>query len=455
MSDAINYWPVLRAYPAECQPLAVEFLDSAGGFSGARLSGDSPCSQGLLCLRRWPAEHPSTDRLEFIQAVLWHVHQEGFHAIPLPLETATHQGYVRHAGHLWEITPWLAGTADYHRSPSLPRLRAAAMTTLAEISSRGRISFHLPQEPECVFVAAAWPSGARQLVCRTCARRLAAIAACRSRIRRSPILRTPVAQRIVELFPRAPAARVQQILDQATPIRRWPLIPCLRDIWEENVLFLGDEVSGLVDAGALRPENVAADVARLLGSLAEDDRSGAVKRGNLAAYELAFVRFSEAEATLVAAFDTSGVLLGGINWLSWIYEQQRVFDRPDAVQARLDYFCRRLAQAGLKVATFSMRNALLDWIGATATPAGPSRGHRWVRAKPPRTSCCVDLLEYLAGFRPSAYGSRPRPCKRLRAASPGEYMCCTVHAAEIDMRPRRTNIKYLFASPQRVAHHRK
>jgi Ser/Thr protein kinase RdoA (MazF antagonist) len=328
MADEINYGPVLRAYPADCQPQAAEFLAGAGGFSGSRLWRlNTP--QGLLCLRRWPAEHPTPERLEFIQAVLWHVHQEGFDRIPLPLETTTHQGYVRHAGHLWEITPWFAGAADYHLAPSVPRLRAA-MTTLAAFHSAAA-SFPLPQEAECSSPGVA----ARR-------NQLAALRAGGWQRLQQTVARandsSRAAARILECFPRA-AEHVQQILDQAVQVKV-ALVPCLRDIWEENVLFLGDEVTGLIDAGAMRPENVAADVARLLGSLAEDDRS-AWKVG-LAAYES--VRpLSEVELMLVTAFDTSGVLLGGINWLVWIYEQQRAFERPEAVQARLDYFSRRLA----------------------------------------------------------------------------------------------------------------
>ncbi len=96
------------------------------------------------------------------------------------------------------------------------------------------------------------------------------------------------------------------------------VVPCLRDVWHENVLFEGDEVSGLIDFGSLRAENVSADVARLLGSMAEDDRSQ--WRAGFAAYEQVRSLF-EVEAMLAGTFDTSGVLLGWSNWLTWIYQR--------------------------------------------------------------------------------------------------------------------------------------
>ena len=45
------------------------------------------------------------------------------------------------------------------------------------------------------------------------------------------------------------------------------LQPCIRDVWHDHILFLGDSVSGIVDYGAMAVDTVAGDIARLLGSL--------------------------------------------------------------------------------------------------------------------------------------------------------------------------------------------
>ena len=323
-----DYRPVLQEYPADCQPMSVEFLASAGGFSGARLWRLST-PRGMLCLRRWPVEHPAPERLEFIQAVLWHVHQEGFVKAPLPLETRSYRGYVSHAGHLWEIAPWLPGRPDFCRAPTLPRLRTA-LATLAEFH-QAAASFPLPEPPTTPSpgigerrqqLAALVSSGFEALRCAMTGRD-------------NPFRAS--ALRILEFATRG-AGNVQTALERALHAAV-PLAPCMRDIWHENVLFDGETVTGLIDFGSLRAENVAADVARLLGSMAEDDPRR--WREGLAAYES--VRpLSSTEAQLVSVFDASGVLLGGINWLSWLYLEGRTFERPAAVQQRLDYFCRRL-----------------------------------------------------------------------------------------------------------------
>jgi Ser/Thr protein kinase RdoA (MazF antagonist) len=123
------------------------------------------------------------------------------------------------------------------------------------------------------------------------------------------------------------------------------LQPCIRDVWHAHVLFVGDEVGGIVDFGSMRPDNVATDVARLLGSLAGDNAEN-WQRG-LAAYQL--IRpLSDDEVTLVTAFDRSTVVLGGLQWLEWIYLEGRRFDNRPAVLERVDEFLgrlERLAQA--------------------------------------------------------------------------------------------------------------
>jgi Ser/Thr protein kinase RdoA (MazF antagonist) len=317
------YRRVLAAYPADCQPRSAEFLAGSGGFSGAlfwRL--DTP--RGPLCLRRWPREHPSRDQLEFIQAVLWHVYQEGFRLIPLPLETREHAGYVCEAGHFWELSPWLPGTANFRQSPSPAKLRAALMA-LARFH-QAAASFPLPTRGplaspgilDRVQRLRAWLDG-----------KLSSLAAALCPADWPEL--APRARRLIRLFSMA-AEQVSDTLASAAALAV-PLQPCIRDIWHDHLLFVGERVSGLVDFGALRAESVAADIARLLGSLCGDAADN--WQLGLAAYQE--VRpLGTAEMLLVSAFDRANVLLSGMNWLDWIYLQSRQFDDRAAIESRLD-----------------------------------------------------------------------------------------------------------------------
>src|SRR5262245_43092968 len=120
----MSWRAVIAHYPAACQPTRTESLGGAGGFSGAefwRLT----TPRGLLCLRRWPREHPSAQRLAEIHAVLDHVGQRGLDFVPRPLATSAGGTFVLCEGRLWELAPWLPGAADYHNAATASRLKSA------------------------------------------------------------------------------------------------------------------------------------------------------------------------------------------------------------------------------------------------------------------------------------------------------------------------------------------
>jgi homoserine kinase type II len=320
---------ILRLYPDDCQPQAAESILSPDSFSGAALwRVTSP--RGSLCLRRWPTEHPSPERLQFMQAVLWHVDQEGFGLVPLPLETRHRHGFVRHAGHLWELTPWLPGAADFRTNPSIARLRNA-LIALARFHNAAR-SFPL---------AETGPTGSPGMADRVLKLREllgGGLEPFREAVAAGgwPEL-GELGRRLIDLAATC-GPQTLAIVEQASTLNV-AIEPCIRDIWHAHVLFVEDEVSGIVDFGAMRPENVAADVARLLGSLALDN--GADWQRGLAAYQSVRPLTGD-ELALVKAFDHSTVVMGGLQWLRWVYLEGREFGQPRAVLARVREFLARL-----------------------------------------------------------------------------------------------------------------
>jgi Ser/Thr protein kinase RdoA (MazF antagonist) len=330
MEIPTEFAPVLAYYRSDCQPSHIESLQGNGGFSGARL-WRLTTPRGQLCLRRWPPEYPTIERLQFIQAVLWHVDREGFERSPLPVESGTHCGFIEHAGALWQLEPWLSGVADYHAQPSAAKLRGA-LETLAE--------FHLAAAS--FPLAENGPLSSQRLHDRQVAlQRLQAgeLDRLAAAIRPGdwPAL-AERATRLVQLV-RLAAERVGQTLSDAVALRV-PIQPCIGDIWHDHVLYIGERVSGIIDFGGMRADTVAGDVARLLGSLVGDDAEG--WQIGLAAYDR-LRRLTIDERRLVTAFDRSGVLMGGLEWIRWIYVDCRVFESRSTIEKRLDASIARLA----------------------------------------------------------------------------------------------------------------
>lgn len=329
MNDELS--PLLAAYGVSSPPAEVHSLGAAGGFSGARFWKILDPA-GPLCLRRWPPEHPSPDRLQFIHAVLRHVSQAGFRLIPVPRLSRSSETFVHHAGHLWELTPWLPGQADFHRQPTTQKL-AAAMRALAQ--------FHQ--------AAAGFPVAA-------------SLGPSPGIVQRLRLLQTWQAHELDRLAAAITPGRWPELDGRSALILKYfrtlagparealehdaqlevPLTPCIRDIWHAHVLFIGAEVSGLVDFGSMEVDNLAADLARLLGSLARDDPHQ---------WQIGIEAFGQLrplgghERLLLASFDRSTVLMAGLNWLKWVYLDQREFADPPAVIRRIDEILDRLSHA--------------------------------------------------------------------------------------------------------------
>ena len=302
-------------------------LAGAGGFSGAQLwrirRGELD-----LCLRQWPAEQ-DTERLRFIHAVICHAARK-VKFLPVPHLTPRGESFVEQQGKLWELSPWLPGEANHAGPMSSPRLGAALMALAQFHQATADFSANiLTPQPSPGLQARL--TQIEQLLAGGANKLQAAIPACswaEFRLR---------AQWLLQLFmSQAPEIRRQLQVGAQLPVK---LQPCLRDVWSEHVLLSGETVTGLVDFGALRMETVAGDVARLLGSYVADDRSA--WQPGLKAYSNVRT-LDPVEAGLVEVFDSSQVLLSGMNWLDWVLLQQREFADHDAILRRLDATIARL-----------------------------------------------------------------------------------------------------------------
>ncbi len=186
----------------------------------------------------------------------------------------------------------------------------------------------------------------------------------------------PVWQDLISRMETQFAKRADEVLEKLNQAQSLSvkLVPAIRDIWHDHVLFGcrqhsttnrtddggtdNEQVTGFIDFGAMRFDSRSVDVARLAGSLTEGQfcesrpAAGSTSRELLQScspaieYYNSFYQLEEHETRLLDVLRTSTDLLSPLNWLKWIYSEQREFAEPDQIVVRVDRFLRRLESEG-------------------------------------------------------------------------------------------------------------
>jgi homoserine kinase type II len=315
---------VLARYGVAVEGLRWAPLGSGGGFSGAELwRGDDSAGAPVFALKAWPAAEMTAARLEGVHARM----KQAAHLpyVPTVLATRDNCSAVAAGGHMWDITRWMSGTANFHADPNSARL-ANAVAALARLHHVWRPT--LPTFAPCPAVA----------------RRLRVLADWES-VR--PALNRPLtlghagledaARRGVAAVSRHARATREALHPWAN--RPVPVQPCLCDVRHDHVLFSDTRVTGVIDYGAVKDDHVAVDLARLLGELIGDD--DARFAAGLDAYRDAGGT-PDPPAEFVRLLDRSGVVCGVIVWLLRLVIDGRVYPYPEVVAARLDHLLSRL-----------------------------------------------------------------------------------------------------------------
>lgn len=315
---------VLADYPAIARPIAEpQALGNAGGNSGVSL-WRYQSGQGPLVARAWPAE--GTDPAHLSQIHEWVLMAKSLGFVPVPIRDRMGRTFREHGGRLWEVSPWMPGSAATARPPERARLLAGFA---------GLASFHLAMRSH----KRVGPSPGlgkrlseiRSLILGDFDLLQGAVDTASSDLVRESALRwLEVARRVSPRY-------LDQIKQAAATVCQ--LQPCLRDVRSDHLLFEGDRLTGLIDFGAMRVEVVSGDLARLLSEWVEDDRWARAEA--LQAYS-AVRPLDDTEAELIDAFDASAALLGAGHWVRWYYLEHRRFEDPRAVSRGIERGLDRL-----------------------------------------------------------------------------------------------------------------
>ena len=333
---------LFELWDRDCQPLGPPGPPAVPGFSGAgvlRIETD----RGALAVRGWPSPGLPRVRIEALHRLLECVAG----TVPVAVPLAAHSGstLVQWNNRLWQLEPWMPGVADFRLDPSPGRL-AEAMALLGRfhLGARGFVpdgdssewfgshnAMPSPAVGERLRRLAGWERGWEKMI----ARALQAVSGWESEPGQGGW--AEVIGEIDRLFGRGRGWVEGQLRLLEDTLFRCQ--PCLRDVWHDHLLWTGDEVTGLIDPGSAGLDNVAIDVARLLGSLVEDDAMG-WERG-LEAYERA-AGLSLEETGLVTVLDQSGVLLAGAVWVERLADGRVSSGSAAPVRRRLEEVVARM-----------------------------------------------------------------------------------------------------------------
>jgi Ser/Thr protein kinase RdoA (MazF antagonist) len=299
-----TYHPVceeaLSLYPFTCHPRSIRPLETPYESDGSGIRAELwrvETVTGPMLLKRWPAEQPTAEHLEFVHAVLWHAANEGFDRLATPVIASDGRGFVFVKDHLWQLEPWMYGQPDFADAPSEDKL-AGALMALAEFHN-SVAGFPIAQSPLAIS------SEAQERLAQL--RRI--IASDFEKIVEETLSRSmpaPIKEASHRILRAAPPlfGNLMTLLTRSARLVG-PVQPCLRSVRAQHIFYEEDYVTGLVDFVSLGVDSPALDVARLLGEMAGDDPQ--LWNLGLNAYQL-YRDLSDAERYLIVAFDRVRVL---------------------------------------------------------------------------------------------------------------------------------------------------
>jgi Ser/Thr protein kinase RdoA (MazF antagonist) len=298
-------------------------LGNHGGFSGASLWRVKE-SGGDWCLRAWPAQQISGQLLNKIHFLMKLARDQGLLIVPKILASRTGSTWVEKGDRIWDLTSWMPGIAANPGEVNREQVEAA-FTALALLHQ--------------AWAAVAPAHGS----CPAVNRRLESYRVWDASIQTTRLECCPDdprqkwaerAQRLLRAHAAKISVRLYPWVDRVVPLQF-----CLCDIWNDHVLFDGNTVTGLIDYGGVKIDHVAVDLARLLGSMVEDQVD--LRVAGLEAYKrIRPLSFQEEE--LVSVLDETGTLVGLITWLKWLYVDGKQFDDRNAAAQRLRVLVERV-----------------------------------------------------------------------------------------------------------------
>ena len=293
-------------YGPAFQPVRWPPASATAGFSGASVYQYRAANQNYA-LRIWPASERSIPKLESLTRLLEDFHRQGItYVAPAVRKTDGTVATISTSGRMIHIEPWLPGESIAANSFSPQKLKNI-MLALARLHLTA--ANHVPNQVHYLWIRPAYTGQSASLKYRLKKMEqhlktgIPLALGSRSVSEEAKI----IYQRLQTVF-RSQAALLWEELKIASQ-QNLPLQPVFKDVWRDHILFLDDEVTGIIDPGAFGCDSVLTDITRLLGSIAGNDWN----RWNEAIAIYQTIRpLNQTEQKMLAVFDHSNLLLSAI-----------------------------------------------------------------------------------------------------------------------------------------------
>lgn len=321
-------------------PVALRSIRESSSLSGALLwrvtrEQDEPVD---LCLRAWPPRNkpPYKAGLEAIHALQRLLSEVGPRVTPTPIRNRLGRTIHIADGRMWELTTWRHGAPHLVAQPTLNRLEAACEMLAHVHVAAAQFAWETSAPSQAVAPSPAMKQR-RRLASRLIGGELGRLQ--RSVAERAENESCDILGQGLDLV-----ARLLPAIDQS--LANWqdrplPLQWRLTDVRPAHVLFVDDQVTGIVDFGAAAFDAPAGDLARLLGGMPQSGSD--YWRAGTAAYQRRR-QMTPDEVAAMRLFDASGVCLAMANWARWLTQRKKdhTQDHASAIRLRLKELADRL-----------------------------------------------------------------------------------------------------------------
>jgi len=328
-------------YAPAFQPVRWPPTPAIAGFSGASVYQYSAGNQ-YYALRIWPVSERSIPKLESLTRLLEDIHRQGItYVAPAVRKTDGTVATISASGRMIHLEPWLPGESISASSYSAQKLKNN-MLALARLHRTA--ANHVPKQEHYSWLRPAYTSQSASLKHRLqkIEHHLKTGIPLEFGIRSASEEAKNFHQRLQTVF-RIQAVLLWEELKFACQ-QNLPLQPVFKDVWRDHILFLNDEVTGIIDPAAFGCDSILTDITRLLGSIAGNDWN----RWNEAIAIYQTIRpLNQTEQKMLAVFDHSNLLLSAIGCFEKYVSLSLADDQFSARQqtrlsSRLEEYLNRL-----------------------------------------------------------------------------------------------------------------